>query len=376
MSPTVIAGGGLAGASAACLLAASGRPVLLFERSRAPEDKICGEFISAEAQAYFGRIGIDLAALGAHRITSVRLVHRNKVVAGDLPFAGYGLSRRLLDDILLRRAAEMGAEIRRGDSIRLRQDRGPLTLQTSSGAELRPETLFLATGKHDLRGLRRRAGAPEDHVGFKLHLRLAPCQIAALSGHVELIMLPDGYAGLQLVEGDLANLCLLTSCKRLRRAGGTWEGLFEDLLRTEPHLHTRLSGAHSAGKPISIFRVPYGFVHKPAGTDPPGVFRLGDQMGVIPSFTGDGMSIALHSAVLAAGFHLAGISAAEYHRTIRGDILGQIRRARVLNRIATSGAGRALLMRVAAAWPAGMRLAARLTRVPPNALLRPAAELL
>jgi len=364
---TVIAGGGLAGASAACVLAAAGRPVLLFERHRGPTDKICGEFISAEAQRSFDRIGIDLAALGAHRITAVRLVHRNEVVTGALPFAGYGLSRRLLDEVLLCRAAALGAEIRRGESIRLRQNCGPLMLDTPSGVELRPKTLFLATGKHDLRGLRRNAKTPDDHVGFKVHLRLAPAQIAGLAGHVELIMLPDGYAGLQLVEGGLANLCLLASNKRLRRAGGTWEGLLEDLLQTEPHLHTRLGGATSAGKPVSIFRVPYGFVHKPAHTDAPGIFRLGDQMGVIPSFTGDGMSIALHSAVLAADLHLAGSTAAEYHRRMRGDILGQIRRARALDRIATSGAGRLLLMRLAAAWPAGLRLAARLTRVPPSA---------
>jgi flavin-dependent dehydrogenase len=374
MSETVIAGGGLAGASAACVLAAAGRPVLLFERHREAADKICGEFISAEAQCCFDRIGIDLAALGAHKITSVRLVHRNKIVSSPLPFAGFGLSRRVLDEVLLRRAVALGAEIRRGASIRLRQDRGPIILDTSSGLEVRPGTLFLATGKHDLRGLRRRARTPGDLVGFKLHLRLAPPQIAALAGQVELIMLPDGYAGLQLIEGGLANLCLLVSSKRLLRAGGGWEGLFEDLLRTEPHLHMRLSGAVTASKPLSIFRVPYGFVHKPARTDPPGIFRLGDQMGVIPSFTGDGMSIALHSAVLAAGFHLAGNCAAAYHHAIRGDILGQIRRARALNRIAAFGAGRLLLMRLGASWPAGMRLAARLTRVPATALLRPVAN--
>ncbi len=374
MTATVIAGGGLAGASAACVLAAAGRDVVLFERQAAPADKICGEFISAEAQRYVSRIGLDLAALGAHKINAVRLVHRDKVVGSALPFTGYGLSRRVLDEALLRRAAQLGAEIRRGEAIHVRQDRDPIVLDVPSGGELRPETMFLATGKHELRGLRRKAGVSNDLVGFKVHLRLVPTQIAALAGHVELIMLPDGYAGLQLVEDNLANLCLLVSTARLHRVGGTWDGLQQHLLRTEPHLHARLSGAILAAGPVSIFRVPYGFVHKPAPDDPPGVFRLGDQMGVIPSFTGDGMSIAMHSAILAAGFYLSGSTADAYHRVLRGDIRGQIRRATALNRIAKTSAGRMMLMRLSAIWPAGMQIAARLTRVPANALLQPAPD--
>ncbi len=369
MSSIVIAGGGLAGASAACVLAAAGRNVVLIERQAAASDKICGEFISAEAQTYVRRIGIDLAAFGAHRINTVRLVHRDEMVASTLPFTGFGLSRRVLDEALLRRAAQLGAEIKRGEAIHLRQVRGQLVLDVPSGAEFRPDALFLATGKHDLRGLRRKTKAPNDLVGFKVHLRLVPAQIAALAGHVELIMLPDGYAGLQLVENELANLCLLVSTARLQRAGGTWEGLLQDLVSTEPHLHTRLTGAILASGPVSIFRVPYGFVHTPGRDDPPGVFRLGDQMGVIPSFTGDGMSIAMHSAILASGFHLAGSRAEDYHRVLRSDIRGQIRRAAALHRIATTGAGRMMLMRLSAIWPAGMQLAARLTRVPASALL-------
>jgi flavin-dependent dehydrogenase len=374
MSSTVIAGGGLAGASAACVLAAAGRNVVVIERQPAPSDKICGEFISAEAQTYVARLGIDLAALGAHRISAVRLVHREKMVSSALPFTAFGLSRRVLDEALLRRAAQLGADIRRGEAIHLRQVSDELVLDVPSGTEFRPDTLFLATGKHDLRGLRRKAKAQNNLVGFKVHVRLVPTQIAALAGHVELIMLPDGYAGLQLVENNLANLCLLVSTARLQRAGGTWEGLLQDLLGSEPHLHARLTGAILASGPVSIFRVPYGFVHTPARDDPPGVFRLGDQMGVIPSFTGDGMSIAMHSAILAAGFHLAGSQAADYHRVLRGDIRGQIRRAAALHRIATTGAGRMMLMRLSTIWPAGMQLAARLTRVPSSALLQPAPD--
>lgn len=51
-------------------------------------------------------------------------------------------------------------------------------------------------------------------------------------------------------------------------------------------------------KPLAVFGIPYGFVHKDSNTTP-GLYRLGDQIAVIPSFSGDGMAIALHTATFA-----------------------------------------------------------------------------
>jgi flavin-dependent dehydrogenase len=132
-----------------------------------------------------------------------------------------------------------------------------------------------------------------------------------------------------------------------------------------------LAGAVAlAPRPLSIFRVPYGFVHAPLADDPPGIFRLGDQMGVISSFTGDGMSIALHSALVAASSYLSGATAVAYHRHLRHDIAGQIRRAGALYRLGTVVTLQPFLMHLAALWPGGLRLAATSTRVSPRAVSR------
>ena len=367
--PIVVAGGGLAGAAASCLLARAGRHVVVFERDAAAADKICGEFISIEARTYLERIGLGLAELGAHPIQEFRLARGRAVVSCALPFTGLGLSRRVLDEALLNHASRCGAEVRRGHAVKPRRDRDPIVLEVG-GDEVRAERLFLATGKHDLRGVRRDAAAPPDLVGFKLHFRLTEAQRAALVGAVEILLMPDGYAGLQPVEDGLANLCLLVGGDRLRRLGGGWDGVFEDLMRTEPHLRQRLAGATPASRPMSIYRVPFGFVHAPMPDDAPNLFRLGDQMGVIPSFTGDGMSIALHSAVMAASCYLAGTSAADYHARMRNDIAGQIARAGLVDRIGRSGVGQTALMRLAQTWPGGLRVAARLTRLPDQAVVR------
>ncbi len=54
-------------------------------------------------------------------------------------------------------------------------------------------------------------------------------------------------------------------------------------------------------------------MHKPGSDEPAGLYRLGDQMAVTPSFSGDGMSIALHTAFAAVETHLAGEDALAYH---------------------------------------------------------------
>ena len=171
------------------------------------------------------------------------------------------------------------------------------------------------------------------------------------------------------------NLCLLVGSARLQQHGNSWEGLLEHLLQTEPHLALRLANATPpVARPLAISRIPYGFVHTPSESDPPGIFRLGDQMGVIPSFTGDGMSIALHSAIVAATCHLAGEDAGTYHRRLRRDIAGQIRRAGALQHAAEAAPD--WIVRAARLWPGGLRLAARMTRVSSRALIFPREGLL
>ena len=107
----VIVGGGLAGASAANVLASAGRPALLIERDAEPRHKVCGEFLSIEAQTYLAHLGIDLDALGASRISHLRLIQGRRMTNVRLPFVARGLSRRILDEALLCQARSRGARI-------------------------------------------------------------------------------------------------------------------------------------------------------------------------------------------------------------------------------------------------------------------------
>jgi flavin-dependent dehydrogenase len=228
---------------------------------------------------------------------------------------------------------------------------------------------MLATGKHEARGAARDA-KPGRMVGFKTYFRLIPEQRRALAGHVELILFPGGYAGLQEVEDQQANLSLLITVPALRRLGGKWANVLEHLQQHSPHLAERLSAAVDLlAAPLTIARVPYGFRHRPSAADPEQIFRLGDQAAVIQSFTGDGMAIALHSATLAARFCASGQSAHAYHQRLRTDVSGQIHRATILHAALCAPLLGPALFAGAAWFPRLLSAAAALTRVPERARL-------
>ena len=165
-----------------------------------------------------------------------------------------------------------------------------------TGGEIRrAKAVFLATGKHDLGGYRRPPGKQNDLIAFKMYFRISPAQQQALRGWVDLIIFPGGYAGMQLTEDGDANLCLLVNRKTLQNRRNELDcasrenaGFFRS-----PCPSPRGCRGRCSRSPLRFHRF-----HMDCWSiiSPPDVWRLGDQSAVIPSFSGDGMSIALHSA--------------------------------------------------------------------------------
>jgi flavin-dependent dehydrogenase len=337
----LIVGGGPAGAAAACRLARAGCSVLLCERERHPRPKVCGEFLSATACAELGALEVAPGALDAAPIGHVRLVHGARQARAALPSAAFGLSRERLDQRLLAGAADCGAVVRRGASVRRVERAGRGWRATlADGDAIEAPLVLLATGKHDLRSHRRPRGAGADVIGFKMRWRLTDAQAADLAGHVELLWFDGGYAGLQPIEGAHANLCLVITAAGFARLGRSWPQLLDHLARTAPHFGARLRGAAPAwSRPVTIAGIPYGYVHRDCAPSD-GLFRAGDQFAVIPSFTGEGVALALRTARLAAHRILAGEPAAAYHHAARRDIRRSMHAARVLSRLTRSPLGR------------------------------------
>lgn len=361
----LVIGGGLAGAMAALRLAAAGRDVVLVEKERNDSHKVCGEFLSPEAVAYLHQAGVDPLLLGATAIEQLRFAVKKRVIETRLPFRALSISRCVLDAALLARAAEAGCEIRRGvtaSRLSLSGNGFAVTFADDTAAQVR--NVFLATGKHDLRGWNRPHGKQGDLVGFKMHWRLRPEETYALRGFMDLFLFEGGYGGLSLVENGTANLCLVVRRSRLLRLGG-WLQIVSGLIEENDLLAQRLCGAHAQWeRPLAISSIPYGYI---ANTDD-GIWRVGDQAAVIPSFTGDGMAIALHSGALAAEMCLAGKSPDVHTSMLRGQLSSGMSLAILLSRAMISSIGRELAPAWMATLPRAVQWIARSTRIPGSAL--------
>ncbi len=362
----------MAGCAAAIALARKGRGVTLIEREHTPRHKVCGEFLSGEALEDLHALGIDVASLGAVPIDFVRLAASRRAAEAPLPFPAASLTRKALDTALIAAAVAAGVRVECGRSVKAlaRAASGHWQATLNDGATCEAPAVFLATGKHDLRGYPR----PEDParwVAFKMYFRLAPAQATELANASELMLYPGGYGGIQPVEGGIANLCWVVQQRHLARAGHRWENLLAKMQKDCPHLAMRLAGAEPLlQKPIAITHIPYGYIRR---TTEDGLYSIGDQAAVIPSFTGDGISLALHTARCAAAAYLASELAPLFQAKLRSALLTQMRLAEFAADGLNNTLARAVLPFCLRVWPGVMRVTARLTRIAQQVAVAPQA---
>jgi menaquinone-9 beta-reductase len=309
--PCIVVGGGLAGAASALELARNGRRVVILERTRAAHHKVCGEFLSVEAQALISYLGVDIWKLGATEIDSFHMVCGTDFPAVDLPFRAAGLSRYRLDETLLRAAALAGAEVVRGAAVtRLEETEGTVVVHTAE-RRFHAARVVLATGKHDLRDHRRSKGTM---VAFKLQF-VGASAAAKLRNVVHMTVFPGGYVGACLVEDGVLTICWVLEQKLLTRIGSGWQAQARHLSLQSDLLGDLLSDAHALwANPVAVAGIPYGFLRRRVISQ--SIYPIGDQLAVIPSNAGNGMSIALHSGIAAAQAILNETPAGDFQRAI------------------------------------------------------------
>ena len=296
--PPLILGAGPAGCAAAIVLAGSGASPLLVDRDAEAGDALCGGFLSWRTADRLRELGVEPEALGARPVERLLLFGGGRPVEIARPRRGFGLSRRMLDGALRQRAVEAGA----GLAVEtVRQIEGLKVL--GHAQEWRAESLFLATGKHDVRGAARPRPAKDPALGLRLRLMPSPALARRLADTIELHLFDGGYAGVVLHEDGSANICLAVRKSLLTEASGDPADLLTRLAAAHPHFALRLEPGWRERPFDSIGSVPYGWS---AEDTEPGLFRLGDQAAVIPSLAGEGIDIALASGTAAAEAWLAG----------------------------------------------------------------------
>jgi flavin-dependent dehydrogenase len=278
-----IAGGGPAGSAAAIAALSHGAKVQVVEKSRLPHHKVCGEFLAAETCRVLEELGAEdeFFRLKPARITRCILRFGSRVKEWKLAEAAFGLSRLALDQLLLDRAATLGAEVLRGERW---ED---------------PHTaMIVATG--------RRGVAPRGArlFAFKSHFE------GPASDAVEIFFDRAGYVGISPVEGGLTNVCGIVLEKTMRRYGFH----FDDVLVTRAGLADRL-------QPLSR-RMPWlatgPLVFSEAGRGSSSeVYEVGDSAGFVDPFTGSGILNALLTGRLAGAAAADGLAPAAYRKACR-----------------------------------------------------------
>jgi menaquinone-9 beta-reductase len=341
-----VIGGGVAGSTAAALLAQHGLRVILLERGALPRQKVCGEFLSPEGVDVLRRLRA-WSRLEAHhppRIHSFTLTAGNRETRHPLPLPGWGVSRWVLDHALWEHATCLGVTAReRCPVVQAAGDfqRGfSLTLQQPdlTPAYIQARAVLCAAGRHwHPRGQRTEPHASRHarFIGIKAHFQGVP-----LDGHVELHTMRHGYCGLVEVTGGVTNLCCWVEAKVLHRAGGAPPNVLTSALVENSRLRSRLREAQQLGTQWTTT----SFAHGRTGLAVPvaeQMWNAGDCAAMVAPFTGDGMGMGLRAAELAATMLLAVFrhelswdeAMAEYARRWRREFLPRLRWGRWLEAV-------------------------------------------
>ncbi len=364
MTDAIVVGAGPAGSAAAIGLARAGAKTLLLERARETGDALCGGFLSWQTLQRLGALGIDRAALGGQAVRCVRLFAGQRQSETALPGEAMGVSRRRLDNALQAAAVAAGTGFERGVHATTLEDGA---VQTRDGQVLTAQAIFLAAGKHGFRGFPREP-APwqraDPAIGLRLRLPAHPALGRLVGDAVELHLFDRGYAGMVQQEDGSGNLCLAVHKSRLDEAGGDPATLLRALGDALPHLGARLAHADWSRNVDAIGHVPYGWRTRETA---PGLFRLGDQAGVIPSLAGEGMGLALASAdaAVAAWRHGGGVAAPAFQQRLAARMTRPFALANLVWRMGENRRSAGLLTGAASIFPSMVQMMSQATRIDP-----------
>ncbi len=281
----VIVGGGPAGSSCAMFCALAGLQTIVLEREKFPREKVCGDCLNPSCWPVLERLSLAQAVrnLPHSRLTSVKFIATDgHEVIVDLPIGQnceLSVKRSLFDDLLLRRARELGTDVRAQTVVTALSKGSSWKIETAAGETFHARMLIGADGRNSTvaRLCNLLPRPTRERVALQAHVPLP----GNFGNRIVLQFLPEGYSGQAPVNESELNLCLVgmpATISGLRR----W---------AESHFEITPDQVWRTITPLT--RLPVHCVHED-------LFFIGDAARVVEPFTGEGIYYALRSGELAA----------------------------------------------------------------------------
>jgi 2-polyprenyl-6-methoxyphenol hydroxylase-like FAD-dependent oxidoreductase len=316
----LVIGAGPAGSCAAILLADAGWRVALVEKQDYPRRKVCGECISAASLSIFERLGVRqaLAPFAGRPLRQMALVCGTRILRAPLPAHadgsnpwGLAIGREHLDALLLERARERGVTVfQPWQADGLAGTPGDFACRLRRVGE-HEERLLAARLVIDAHGaweppLREDGGGharparpqlSSDLFAFKANF----ADTALEPGLLPVLSFPGGYGGLVVADGARATFAFCLRRDALARARRAFPG-------ARPAEAAQCWVRRHAGAADALLG-PGAQVGAWLGAGPirPGIhlgkrgenmFRIGNAAGEAHPIIGEGINMALQSAVL------------------------------------------------------------------------------
>jgi geranylgeranyl reductase family protein len=283
-----IVGGGPAGSSCGAFCAAAGLRTIVLEREKFPREKVCGDCLNPACWRVLRRLGIAerVRQLPHGILHSVEFIAiRGRKIVVDLPLgeeSEIAVKRSLFDDLLLRRAGELGAHICEDTTVSVlsksANSRG-WRIETAGEKSFVAQALVGADGRNStvarLCNLLPRPS--RERIALQAHIPLPP----DFGNRVILQFLPEGYSGEAPVNRNELNLCVVSKPSNMPALRSWAEKQFSLQRDHQWRTITPLTRAALAPAREKLFLV-------------------GDAARVVEPFTGEGIYYALRSGELAA----------------------------------------------------------------------------
>ncbi|HEX6130176.1 MAG TPA: geranylgeranyl reductase family protein [Actinomycetota bacterium] len=313
----LVVGGGPGGAAAAYHLARHGIDVTVVDRASFPREKVCGDGLTPRAVKAMLRLGVDTDDPRFERVIGLRVYARHATVElpwpdlTDWPTYGLVMTREDFDHLLLQRAQKAGARVlERTDAVAPIVEGGwvggarirPAEDRDAAPTELRARFTIAADGAASRFsapvGVTRDGSRPLG-IAARRYYRTAYHPGPWFESWLDLWegdMLLPGYGWLFPVAGGRVNLGagLLDTFTNFKDVSA--QRLFDAFASMLPPdwgitEDTAEGRVLSGPLPMSLNRTPQAV---------PGLLLVGDAVGAVNPFNGEGIAYAMETAELAA----------------------------------------------------------------------------